>query len=73
MPQPYQQSVSEALASHKVEAAQGPTESEAAQRLEEHGPNQLVQRRGRGPWRILHEQLTATLILVLIAAAVLSA
>jgi Ca2+-transporting ATPase len=53
-------------------AAQGLSEAEAARRLAEHGPNELVERGGRGPLRILWEQLTATMVLILIAAAVLS-
>lgn len=46
---------------------------EAAQRLSQHGPNELVERPPKSPWRMLWEQFTATMVLVLIAAAVLAA
>lgn len=42
-------------------------------RLAEHGPNELVERGGKSPWRILWEQLTATMVIILIVAALLSA
>ena len=42
-------------------------------RLSRYGPNELVERGGRSPWRILLEQLTGTLVLILIVAAVVSA
>lgn len=37
-----------------------------------HGANELIERGGRTPLKILWEQLTATMVLILIAAAVLS-
>lgn len=46
---------------------------EAAQRLSQHGPNELAERPPKSPWRMLWEQFTATMVLVLIGAAVLSA
>ncbi|MCX6049108.1 MAG: cation-translocating P-type ATPase [Chloroflexi bacterium] len=45
---------------------------EAHRRLAEVGPNELVERGVKGPWRILWEQVTSTLVLVLIVAALLS-
>jgi P-type Ca2+ transporter type 2C len=48
-------------------------DAEAAQRLEQYGPNELIERGGKSPWRILWEQFTATMVLVLIVAAVLYA
>ena len=36
------------------------------------GPNELVERGSRSPWQLLWEQLTAVMVLILIAAAVLS-
>ena len=45
---------------------------EAARRLADSGPNELVERGSRSPWQLLWEQLTAVMVLILIAAAVLS-
>jgi len=57
----------------KTEVTQGLSAAEAADRLRQYGPNELVERGGRTPWRILWEQLTATMVLILLAAAVVSA
>jgi P-type Ca2+ transporter type 2C len=51
----------------------GLTETEAARRLAQYGPNELTERGRRGPWVILWEQFTATMVVVLLVAAVLSA
>ena len=45
---------------------------EAARRLAERGPNELVESGGRTPWQILWEQLKATMVVILIVAAVIS-
>lgn len=45
---------------------------DAAARLERYGPNELVERGTRKPWQILWEQLTAVMVLILLAASVLS-
>jgi len=46
---------------------------EAQARLEKFGPNELKEKNTRGPWKILWEQFTATMVLTLIAAGVVSA
>jgi P-type Ca2+ transporter type 2C len=51
----------------------GLTVDEAADRLERVGPNELVERGRKPPWRLLAEQFANTMILVLIAAAVVTA
>ncbi|MBI4482964.1 MAG: cation-translocating P-type ATPase [Acidobacteria bacterium] len=56
-----------------VDAARGLSPSEATRRLAEHGTNELIERRLKSPWRIWWEQLTATLVVILIVAALLSA
>lgn len=56
-----------------VDAARGLDISEAAQRLTAYGPNALVEQHTRSPWRIIWEQLSATMIVILIVAAVISA
>ncbi len=45
---------------------------EAWRRLQEHGPNELRSGGGRSPLRILAEQFTSTMVLLLIAAAAVS-
>jgi Ca2+-transporting ATPase len=52
--------------------ASGLTAAEAQRRLERYGPNEVADRGGRGPWRILLAQLTGVLTVVLYAAAALS-
>ena len=47
--------------------------SEIRARRERYGPNELVERQGRGPWRILWEQLCEPMVFMLIIAAGVSA
>jgi Ca2+-transporting ATPase len=68
----HQAAVADALRLLKTDAARGLTAAEAAARQAEHGPNELQERGGRTPWRILWEQLTATMVLILIAAAIIA-
>jgi P-type Ca2+ transporter type 2C len=51
----------------------GLTNEEAARRLAEHGPNELQDRGVKSAWRVLWEQLTSAMVIVLIVAAVVSA
>lgn len=55
------------------DAHHGLTTSEAARRLAETGPNQLIDHGVKSPWRILGEQLTALMVVILLAAAAVSA
>ena len=67
-----------ALAAHDVcaqfgvDAASGLSLAEAADRARRHGPNALREQAARSPWRMLLDQFTDFMILVLIAAAVIS-
>ena len=45
---------------------------EVARRRQQYGPNQLVEQQGRGPWRIVWEQLREPMVLLLILAASVS-
>ncbi len=54
-------------------AAQGLPQAQVNSRLAQYGPNELTESGGRSPFRILWAQLTATMVLILIAAAVISA
>ena len=51
---------------------QGLTQAEAQRRLIEYGPNELIEQDRKSPWRILWEQLTAIMVVILIIAAVIS-
>jgi Ca2+-transporting ATPase len=50
----------------------GLTAAEAVARLSRYGPNELLEQAGKGPLRMLLEQFTQTMVLILIAAAVVS-
>ncbi|MCS7261439.1 MAG: HAD-IC family P-type ATPase, partial [Anaerolineae bacterium] len=65
--------VSDVLAHFRTDPENGLTQAEAERRLQEHGPNELIERGMKSPWLILWEQLTALMVLILIVAAVVSA
>lgn len=50
----------------------GLTAAEAAARLRQYGPNELQEQASKGPLRMLLEQFTQTMVLILIVAAVVS-
>lgn len=56
----------------QVEPADGLSEAEAVARLTRYGRNELTEQGSRSPWRILWEQFTSTMALILTAAAVVS-
>ncbi len=68
----YQLEASEAL-SKLGSSLDGIASSEAERRISEHGRNELSGKSKRGPGRIFWEQLKAFMMLVLIAAALISA
>ncbi len=51
----------------------GLSRGEAQARRKRYGPNELIEKDLKSPWLILWEQLTATMVLLLISAAVISA
>jgi Ca2+-transporting ATPase len=57
----------------EADATRGLDCSEAARRLQEYGFNELTEQNGQNPWQILWEQLTATVVVVLIVSALISA
>ena len=63
----------EVLAQLRVERRTGLAYDEADRRLKEHGFNELIERGLKSPWAILWEQLTSTMVVILIIAAVVSA
>jgi ATPase, P-type (transporting), HAD superfamily, subfamily IC len=54
------------------DAQQGLSETAAKERLEKYGPNVTQETRARSPWLIFFEQLKATMVLILIAAAIVA-
>jgi len=62
----------EVLARLATDQEQGLKGAEVQRRLAEYGLNELVERGTKSPWRILWEQMTALLVVILIIAAVVS-
>ena len=57
----------------QTDLATGLTQQEAEQRLTTHGSNELIDRGVKSIWKILWEQLTDVMVLLLLVAAVISA
>lgn len=53
-------------------SARGITDAEAGARLKQHGPNRLEETSRKNPLKMLLQQFTETMVLILIAAALLS-
>jgi P-type Ca2+ transporter type 2C len=70
--EPHQLSAEELPRRLQVDPAQGLLTEEARRRLAEQGPNELTERSARTPWAILWDQLSSTMVLVLLAAAAIS-
>ncbi len=68
----YRKETTEVVSSLTADAEAGLSPAEAQRRLDEHGPNELVERGLKSPWRILWEQLTGLMVVILIVAAVVS-
>ncbi len=69
----YALNTNQALQQLDVDPAAGLAAAEVEARLQRFGPNALVERGGKKPWHILWEQLTSTLVVILIVAAGVSA
>lgn len=68
----YKLESTEVLQKLETDSACGLSQSEAKQRLEEYGFNELTEQPGENLWQILCKQLTAIMVLVLIVAAAIS-
>jgi Ca2+-transporting ATPase len=68
----YRKETTELVSLLTADAEAGLSPAEAQRRLGEHGPNELVERGLKSPWRILWEQLTGLMVVILIVAAVVS-
>jgi Ca2+-transporting ATPase len=69
---PWTQTPHDVCAALATDARTGLDAAEAARRLQEQGPNQLTEARGKSPWRLFAEQFKGVVIWVLVAAAILS-
>lgn len=68
----YRLSDKDALGTLNSNLEQGLSQDEAQKRLEQYGPNELIDRGLKSPWKILWEQLTGLMVLILLAAALIS-
>jgi Ca2+-transporting ATPase len=73
MQEPHRLSAEKVLKNHETSQQQGLSTSEATRRLNEHGPNELIEKGKKKPWRILLAQVKEVMILILLAAVVISA
>jgi len=64
--------VKTALQELKSNPVQGLTKAEAEERLAQFGANELIEKGGRTPLKILWEQARATMVLILLAAALIA-
>jgi Ca2+-transporting ATPase len=69
----YKQSIEEVLAAFDSDAEKGLSPQQAEEQFSKFGPNEIPEGSLRSPWRILWEQFSAVLVLILIGAALLSA
>ncbi|GIK41854.1 MAG: ATPase [Chloroflexota bacterium] len=68
----YQLHLDEVLQQLNTDAITGLTQAEVSRRLEQYGPNALIEQGLKSPWKILLEQLTNVMTIILIVAAVIS-
>ncbi len=68
----YLQTVENVLEALDSDQRAGLTQAEAERRLQEHGPNELIEKGMKSPWQILLEQLSDAMVIVLIVAAIIS-
>jgi len=68
----YQLSTNDVLQKLESDPENGLTSAEAAKRLEQYGPNELVEKGSKSPWLILWDQMKEPMVIVLIVAAVVS-
>lgn len=66
------QTVEAVLDELHTDPVSGLNEAEVSRRTAQYGPNELIERGGKHPLKILWQQFTSTMVLILIAAAVVS-
>ena len=73
VPSPWALDAPEVVSALGSDADRGLDPNEARRRLVTHGPNELEERAAKPAWRLLAEQFTNAMILVLLAAAAITA
>src|SRR5574340_615068 len=68
----YRLEVNEVATKLETDLKKGRDPEVAKQRLDQYGPNELVDRGGKSPWKILLEQLTDIMVIILIVSAGIS-
>jgi Ca2+-transporting ATPase len=68
----YKLDAQEAVRQINSDLENGLTAAEAARRLEEYGPNELVERGTKSPWAIFLEQFTGIMVVILMISATVS-
>lgn len=68
----YRLDVDAVLQKLTVDQAVGLPDAEAQKRLQEHGPNELIDRGTKSPWLILLDQLKDLMVIILLVAAAVS-
>lgn len=68
----YQRETDEVLHQLETDRERGLESGEAARRLEQSGSNELIDKGRKSPWKILLEQLSGIMVIVLIISAVIS-
>jgi len=72
LPSPHTRPAGEVVQSLQSDGTRGLSIDVAAQRLQQYGPNAILEGRRRGPLRMLTDQFTDFMIVVLLAAALVS-
>lgn len=68
----FTKTVEEVLRENDTNLQQGLSMAEVQQRREKYGRNELVERGTKSPWKILWEQLTETMVVILIISAIVT-
>lgn len=69
----YKHSPENAISELETDKQAGLSDAEAKRRLEQYGRNELIDKGTKSPWLILWDQIREVMVLILIAAAVVSA
>jgi Ca2+-transporting ATPase len=68
----YQLDTQSVVNNFQTDQQRGLAQSEALRRLSELGPNELVEQKGHSPWKIIWEQVSGIMVIILLVAALIS-
>lgn len=68
----YRLNTDDVISNFESDPGKGLTTSEASKRLEKYGPNELIEQGAKSPWKILLDQFTETMVVILLIAAIIS-